>query len=487
MLLGRAQGAALIALLILTQPQVQAQQSPSAQNRGTTTSAERNRKTDDLKGAPKDEKFRLFPPVTWGCDDEWKLLMGGEARLRLEDRRNFDMNERIGDNDKLALMRTRINFDLTYCSFMRAFLEIMDSRVWDSTTDIMAEDLWDVHQLYVDLRNPCCESPWSLRLGRQEMSLGEKRLVESSNWSNLPRVWEGARLMYKDKMMDLNFLLLQTDIYEHVRGDEIVTGRLHPKNHEWFYGMYSTFHYLDPHEFDLYYLGLSDLDNERTFPSTVKSEEGVQGTTDRHTIGTRWRGPIWKQEECGVLGYGFESAYQFGHKSNDEIDAYMAHADLNYEWTHPWKPRVVLEGNLASGDKRYGDGESNTFNPLFGTTHAPYGIIDFVRLQNLRELALTGSIQPTPKLKLQAELHRFLLESDTDSWVNASGTSLGRDKTGRSGNVIGNEFDLIANYKWTKWLSTELGAAHFTAGDFARSVGRKDSADFLYCQIVLSF
>lgn len=449
--------------------------------------AQPSSRIEDTKttGTPE-KKPRITPPLTWGDENEYKLQFGGEMRLRAERRRNYDMNRKTRDNDSLQFFRTKLNFDLSYRQYLRTFMEVMDAREWNANTDQNQSVRWDVHQFFIEYYNKKV-SPWGVRAGRQELNFGERRLVEASSWSNLIRTFDGVDVFRKNEDNELHMFVMQQDIYDVRRDGVLETDRRQPKNREWFYGIYNTFKCYDPHEIDLYFLGLSDLHDNRTFPSAVKSEDGVPGTTDRYTVGSRARGPLWKIEDCGTLGYGVEAAYQFGHRSRDDIDAYMLHSDINYQWEHKWKPTVILEGNLASGDKRALDGETNTFNPLFGSSHTPYGIIDFTRLQNLREIALSGQIQPTKKLKARVELHNFWLDSKRDSWYDSKGSSLGKDSAGKSGRNIGHELDVIVTYTYNKFMKFEVGAAHFTGGTFARNVGRKDNANLLYLQTVITF
>jgi hypothetical protein len=442
--------------------------------------------TEKATTGSAEQGAHLVPALVWGANGEWKLQFGGENRTRAESRDNFDMNKAVGDNDNLAFVLSRLNLDLVHRSVFRAFVEVLDARMVDNRVDYKQEAYLHLHQLLVDLR--CSDdSPWTLRLGRQEMNFGSKRLVESSRWSNLPQTWEGARLMYRTAEVDVDAFLLQADLYNRHHKPEDTTDAQHPKNHEWFYGIFSTLRWWSPHLFDVYYMGLSDRENERVFPSTVKSEEGRFGTTDRHTVGARMYGPLWKRDGCGTLAYDLESAFQFGHKSNDDIRAGMAHADVSYQWDRPWKPKLTVLGNVASGDRKNGDGVSNTFSPLYGSTHSPYGIIDFLRLQNMRELALTGSITPTKKLELILELHQFWLDSRTDSWYLANGSSFAQDKTGQSGRDLGQEVDLIAKYKVSKRTDLEAGAARFIPGNFAEKNGRPDAANYLYLQYRWTF
>ncbi len=444
---------------------------------------------DKSSSAPvkKEEPPRFFAPMVWGPDNEWKLQFGGMQRVRIESRRNFDMDKEIGDNDNLALIRSQVNLDLVYREVVRVYAELLDSRVSGARTDIMATAYAHPHQLFLELRDPK-RTPWSIRLGRQEMSLGEARLFESSPaWSNTPVTYDGVRIMRNTPRFDMNLFVLQPDIYTRHHKPANTTDEKHPENHLWLYGVYSTFRTLNPHEFDLYLVGLSDRDDERTFPSAVKSESGKFGTTDRYTAGTRWRGPIRKWEGIGTLGYDAEAGYQFGQRAGDEIRGYFAHGDLNYQWERPWKPKLTLVANVASGDRVPADGVAGTFSPLFGTSHTPYGIIDFVRLQNLREIGLDYSVQPTEKLTVETGIHQFWLDSRTDSWYFGNGSSYARDKGGQSGRDLGQEIDIVAKYKMNKFLTLEGGAAHFFEGNYAEKNGRRDGASYLYMQYVLRF
>ena len=383
-------------------------------------------------------------------------------------------------------MRSQINADLVYRKVARAFLEVLDSRTFGERIDYQQESYAHVQQVWLELKQDR-PNPWAIRVGRQELNLGENLLVEtSSGWGNLPNIHEGVRIMRNTPNRDLSMFLVQPTSYKKAYGSVTTSDVNHRVDGQWFYGIYPTFKFLNPHEFDIYFLGLSDNTTHRKLPASPKSEDGTIGTSDRYTVGTRWRGPISKTEQ-GTLGYGIEGGYQFSHQSRDEVQAYFLHTDLSYQWNKPWKPKVSLVGNLASGDRRVGDGENNTFQPPFGTTHTPYGMVDFARLQNLRHIGIETSFQPNKKLTIEPGIHQFWLDSRTDAWYNSGGTSLGRDKTGQSGRELGHEIDIVAKYKMNKFLTLETGAGHFLEGRFAEKNGRRDSANYVYMQYVLKF
>jgi hypothetical protein len=435
-----------------------------------------------------EEKPHILAPFKWGVNDEYSLQLGGDTRMRFEDRRNFDMNQKkVNDNDQLGFVRTRLNAELKYENSFRTFVEILDGREVDSREDQLQEAHFDLHQAFLEYSQPKV-SPWGVRIGRQELLLGkDRRLNQSTNWNNLRRHFDGVDVLYRSEDLDGDFFIMKPSSYEQPRGAIAVSGRSVHRPHEWYYGGFMTLKKYKPHTIEAYFLGLSDMDHHRDFPRPVRSEDGEFGSTDRYTIGSAVYGELWKEKGVGTMRYNTDAAFQFGHRSNDAIKAWMLHGDLAYEMDRPWKPTFGLVGNIASGDKRSGDGETNTFNPLYGRAHGPYGLIDFTRLQNLRELAITGSVEPTEKLKVQVELHSFWLDSKTDAWVDTRGESLGRDNTGKSGRHIGNEIDAFATYKFNKYVSVEAGAAHFLDEGFARNVGRHSDANLFYLQTVISF
>ncbi|AXA36747.1 hypothetical protein BRCON_1970 [Candidatus Sumerlaea chitinivorans] len=448
--------------------------------------------TAETKQAPKpEEREHLLPPLVWGQNDEWKLQFGGSVQFRNEYRHNFDMRSEISDNDHLSFVRTYINLDLTYREIVRVFFETLDARVWDENVDRMATDHWDVQQFFVELKD-APKSPWTLRLGRQRLPIISEGYVwglppVEYYWWNFVPVFDGAMLDYKTKDVQTHIFLLQPLTFARIRDGVMTTGHASELNRTWHYGIYSQLKKWAPHTVDLFFLGLSDQDNDRTWPAPNLSEQGRNGTTNRYTVGTALRGPIRKYDS-GTLGYGLATAYQFGNWSNNDIRAWMLHADINYTWEHhPWKPKLTLLTNIASGDRKPGDDVNNRFNPLYGASHYGYGVIDFFRLSNIRQIGVTYAIKPHEKVKLVAEYHHFWLDSRTDAWGSPIGMNFGRDPSGNSGRDAGDEVDLTLTYTHSKRWQSELGFAYFFPGNFAKKQGRDDGAHFLFLQTIYKF
>ncbi len=95
-------------------------------------------------------------------------------------------------------------------------------------------------------------------------------------------------------------------------------------------------------------------------------------------------------------------------------------------------------------------------------------------------------------LKIDTGYSWYSLDSDTDSW----GPTGLRDRTGKSGDKVGEEFYITARFPINQFVSTSIGYSHFWAGDFtkratkivsnANDSTRRNDSDYLYVEISIS-
>jgi hypothetical protein len=153
----------------------------------------------------------------------------------------------------------------------------------------------------------------------------------------------------------------------------------------------------------------------------------------------------------------------------------------------PWRPRVGLEYNFASGDEDPADGEHGGFDDLFGLRHFVLGIADYTGRSNLHDFVLQTSAQPTKALTLQADFHWFRLAEARDAWRSCSLGVMRRDTSGESDPELGSEIDLVVAWK-TKNFALEAGCAEFFAGPYVRdTTGDDEDAFWCYLQATLRF
>ena len=103
-----------------------------------------------------------------------------------------------------------------------------------------------------------------------------------------------------------------------------------------------------------------------------------------------------------------EIPFQFGETGKAKIRAYAFHADLSKTFDQIlWNPKVALLYDQASGDKDPNDRDSNTFVPLYQTTHEPYGLLDFFRWENVCNPEFNVTLSPTEKFRFTPQLGLF--------------------------------------------------------------------------------
>src|SRR5204862_1660784 len=103
------------------------------------------------------------------------------------------------DNTYL-LLRTKLHLGYTPAAWFSVFVEgrSSSSTVDDRNPNPESDGPIDFHQAYVALGNTA-EFPLSAKVGRQELAFGDERLVGASDWSNLGRVFDAAKLRYETK------------------------------------------------------------------------------------------------------------------------------------------------------------------------------------------------------------------------------------------------------------------------------------------------
>jgi hypothetical protein len=82
------------------------------------------------------------------------------------------------------------------------------------------------------------------------------------------------------------------------------------------------------------------------------------------------------------------------------------------------------------------------------------------------------------------QYHHFLLASSTDALYNVAGNVAKFDPTGRAGNQVGQELDLIVNIHIDKHQDVMLGYSRLWAGNFLQTLGPASGAELfsaMYC------
>lgn len=113
----------------------------------------------------------------------WKAQFGAEDRVRAKYKSDFDFKEAVKDEGWLVFQRLKLTGKATLDNY-EFVAEGADLRV--ANVDIpktAQDDAFDLHQAYVSA-SKVFASPFSLKVGRQELKYGKSRLLGSAPWLN---------------------------------------------------------------------------------------------------------------------------------------------------------------------------------------------------------------------------------------------------------------------------------------------------------------
>jgi hypothetical protein len=382
--------------------------------------------------------------------------IGGEIRQRTE----YDRRDPGQPTDFYTLLRSRLGVAVEVGERAGLFVQLQDARTWgeESSTLDGSAAAFDLHQGWMELRGAWSDVGLVFRAGRQEIALGNERLVGAVDWSNTGRSFDGARLIAAppDRRWVGHLFLANAAERGRLRSPEP------PAPDHLFLGTWAA---TGPGELFLLH-------------DRKASHRGVR-EVDRSTAGGRM-----------VLGLptlrlDLEGAYQFGRGRGiggadvpvQTIAAWMAAFRLGT--APPPAPFAATAGlDWLSGDAEPDASRYGAFNTLYGTNHRYYGYMDLFLDPALRTAdrglvdALAGvRYQLTPRLRVHADLHQF--------WTAAGGRR-----------PLGMELDLVAPLTVAEVARLELGYSLFRAASGAESLGLAEAGRVLqwgYAQLRMGF
>ena len=382
----------------------------------------------------------------------------GDVRIRSEvDMRDF--NQRTPANT-YTLLRTRLGFEARPLDDVRVFIQARDSRVFGQEASTLSDSRnLDLHQGYAELTK-LFDAPLSLRLGRQELSFGNERLIGTVGWHNVGRVFDGglARLDFATITLDL-FAMNTAEVqsYTPVATPSAVQPVKDEGSH--FFGSYLSIQSIPEHVVGGYLLY-----------EWNRSRASGNIELRRFTAGSHLKGKFTAWD------YELEGAYQGGQRRTAAVSAYMLTGTAGYSFAGSVISRIAAGYELLSGTR--GGMKYNTFDPVFHTGHKFYGHMDyFINIPaNTLERGLTDAILRTTftfseKLMFNIWFHHF-----------AYHRAIAGERT------LGQEIDVVMNLRYNKSVTFEVGASTFLPASLMRQrFGKGDAACWGYMMTMVTF
>lgn len=377
------------------------------------------------------------------------LAISGSVRLRYE---AIDGQARAGFNSSDTLFNIRTQILAEYRSDdIRIGAELFDSRAYgaDDGTPISTNEVntLELVQAYVagDIREPFGKgSKLTLSAGRMTLNLGSRRLVAADDYRNTTNGYTGVRADLSAPGGIKATLIYTLPQYRLPDGPQDIRDQKVQMDRENFDlvlwgGLVSKAKLLGPATGELGYFHLGERD-------------GFGRLTRDRSLDT-FSARLIADPAPGKVDYEIEAIYQTGEISAStaptapaqQVSATFVHADIGYTFASPWKPRLSLEFDRASGDKpggRYG-----RFDTLFGMRRAdlaPAGLYNSVARANIMTPGIRIEATPSKRADWFAVYRAMWLASDRDSFS----TTGVRDASGRSGDFAGHQIEARVRY----WL-----------------------------------
>jgi hypothetical protein len=411
------------------------------------------------------------------------LDIGGNIRIRTELFNDFTIkgygtgkNGVQIEDDGMLLERIRIDFNYRLFENLNFFVQFQDAHFWFSELDLddfgdvcAYENPFDLKKAYIDWRK-IGDTPFGFQFGRQAISYRDNRVWGPGDWGNTGRyTWDALKLYIETDWVDTDIILAQRVISHKSRFDD--------DYHDFdAYGLYSKVKQL-PFDLDFFYILKAD---DETIPNVDKA--------DRHSIGVYANGKLENSIDWSGMG-----AYQFGEQGNEDISAFGMNAKVGYTFNAPWKPRIGVEYSHASGDADPNDGETTTFDGLFGAVDTFYGRMNIFAWMNLQDYQATFSVKPTKTIDLSVDYHYFRRDEKNDFWYHINERPIrvaNRANLDGLSSELGHEVDLLVKWRINKQVELFSGYSHFFAGGFiddSANVGITDDADWVFLQFTYFF
>ncbi len=413
-------------------------------------------------------------PVTlndWDARPDW-LRLSGRARVRYEALDGQYIAGRTGSDQAVFTRVTLLaEADLDPVTFG---IELADMRGYfdDDGTALSASFVnpLDVLQAYArvsldGLFGAGVES--RLTLGRMTLHLGSTRLVTRNGYRNAIQAFTGAYSLTRWGA-ERELHAFYTTPVGRLPSDRDAVGRNEGDldEEQWgrrFWAVHYRHGQVRPGTYlDLFVYGLTERDRH-----------------DLETQNRRYAEPgirLYHPPRVGAWDYEGEAAIRLGtaRASRDPLDredldlrAGFVHAELGYTFDHPWRPRLGIDYDYASGDGDPEDGTYGRRDALFGARRTDLGNTSLhgpLRRSNLSAPGARVSIRPSRRFDARLAWKAAFLASQTDAWVSARV----RDASGQSGRFIGHAIDGRARY-WLvpDALRVEAGASLLLNGRFA--------------------
>ncbi len=372
-----------------------------------------------------DMSLQLRPRTEYRNGAYRPLQTGEEPAILTHNRTRLTMNYSNGDKLKMRVSLQNIN-------------------IWGQANQVQPLDATNnnigLFEAYADIK---LSENMRTKIGRQMIALDDDRIFGTFDWHPAGRSHDALNISWKKQNTEVQTYFAFNQNYNTIGNVNNPAGQyFSPENaqpYQHLQMIYAKYNFTPKHY-------LSVLANNIGF----KDFKTDNKTYNMQTIGANYfgNGNLWN--------IGLSAYYQFGETNvGRKTSATLLSAVVDYKINKPSKIGLGIDYLSGDNTNKPTQEATNIFNPLYGTHHKFYGIMDYFYTGNphgnvgLLDTYVRYSSVINPKLSISAVGHFF-----------NSGAKIYQNNQKKS-NYLGSELDLSFNYNIMNNISLTGGYSNF--------------------------
>ena len=371
--------------------------------------------------------------------------MSLQLRPRTEYRNGAYRPLQIGEEPAiLTHNRTRLTMNYSNGDKLKMRVSLQNINIWGQANQVQPLDATNnnigLFEAYADIK---LSENMRTKIGRQMIALDDDRIFGTFDWHPAGRSHDALNISWKKQNTDVQTYFAFNQNYNTIGNVNNPAGQyFSPENaqpYQHLQMIYAKYNFTPKHY-------LSVLANNIGFKDLKTDNK----TYNMQTIGANYfgNGNLWN--------VGLSAYYQFGETNvGRKTSATLLSAVVDYKINKPSKIGLGIDYLSGDNTNKPTQEATNIFNPLYGTHHKFYGIMDYFYTGNphgnvgLLDTYVRYSSVINPKLSISAVGHFF-----------NSGAKIYQNNQKKS-NYLGSELDLSFNYNIMKNVSLTGGYSNF--------------------------
>ena len=340
--------------------------------------------------------------------------------------------------------RTRLTINYSNGDKLKMRVSLQNINIWGQANQVQQLDATNnnigLFEAYADIK---LSENMRTKIGRQMIALDDDRIFGTFDWHPAGRSHDALNISWKKQNTEVQTYFAFNQNYNTIGNVNNPAGQyFSPENaqpYQHLQMIYAKYNLTPKHY-------LSVLANNIGF----KDFKTDNKTYNMQTIGANYfgNGNLWN--------VGLSAYYQFGETNvGRKTSATLLSAVVDYKINKPSKIGLGIDYLSGDNTNKPTQEATNIFNPLYGTHHKFYGIMDYFYTGNphgnvgLLDTYVRYSTVINPKLSISAVGHFF-----------NSGAKIYQNNQKKS-NYLGSELDLSFNYNIMNNISLTGGYSNF--------------------------